>query len=111
MASWQTKVAEKRAQRQKAIPTEWLLPESITKTLPSISDLSKSKVNLIALDIPRKSSILTKRELEITEEYDVSSLLENLSTGGLTSAEVTLAFCKRAAIAQQLVSISACIHF
>jgi amidase len=103
-ASWQTKVAEKRAQRQKAIPTEWLLPESVTNIIPPIPDLSKFKINLIDLDIPRKSGLLTQHELEITEDHDVASLLEHLSTGRLTSAEVTLAFCKRAAVAQQLVS-------
>lgn len=63
----------------------------------------KSRSNLIDLDIPRRSNILTPRELRITESYDVQHLLDALAAGELTALEVTVAFCKRAAIAQQLV--------
>jgi amidase len=42
--------------------------------------------------------------LIITESYDARRLLRQLATGQLTSVEVTEAFSKRAAIAQQLVS-------
>lgn len=101
---WQTKVAKKRANCKGAIPEGWKLPNSVLELLPELSDLPSTKVNLIELNIPRRSGILTEKELEITESYDVSGLLKRLSSGELTSSEVTLAFSKRAAIAQQLVS-------
>ncbi|CAH0043156.1 unnamed protein product [Clonostachys rhizophaga] len=101
--SWQTKAAEKRAACQEAIPKDWILPQSIFETLPAKSDLPKTKVNLIDLDIPRRSGILTEREIEITESFSTSQLLEGLASGKFTSYEVTLAFSKRAAIVQQLV--------
>uniref|UniRef100_A0A8H7N2E8 amidase n=1 Tax=Bionectria ochroleuca TaxID=29856 RepID=A0A8H7N2E8_BIOOC len=101
--SWQTKAAEKRAACQEAIPKDWILPQSILETLPAKSDLPKTKVNLIDLDIPRRSGILTEREIEITESFSTSQLLEGLASGKFTSYEVTLAFSKRAAIVQQLV--------
>ncbi|KAF7555720.1 hypothetical protein G7Z17_g1952 [Cylindrodendrum hubeiense] len=102
LGDWQIKVAEKRASRLKALPEEWSLPKSLLKSLPELSDLSRTKVNLISLNIPRRSGILTERELEITESFNLSTLLEGLASGKLTSYEVTVAFSKRAAIAQQL---------
>jgi amidase len=104
-ADWQSKVAEKRASCQKAIPEAWTLPHSLLESLPLPSYLSKTKVNLVSLDIPRRSGILTERELEITGSYNVPCLLEDIASGKLTAYEVTLAFSKRAAIAQQLVSL------
>lgn len=55
------------------------------------------------MDVPHQSGIMTTKELEITE-MDATSLLELMASGQLKSYDVTLAFCKRAAIAQQLVS-------
>ncbi|TRX89199.1 hypothetical protein FHL15_009897 [Xylaria flabelliformis] len=107
---WQRRVAEKRSICQKAIPKAWTLTKSLLDTLQGQSELSKTKTNLIALNIPRRSGILTERELEITESYNVSSLLEGLATGRFTSAEVTLAFSKRAAIAQQLGKLAGPLH-
>ncbi|KAI0454120.1 amidase [Xylaria acuta] len=102
--NWQSRVAEKRSICQKAIPEAWNLAQSLLDTLPKRSELSQTKTNLISLDIPRRSGILTERELEITESHNVPELLESLATGRFTSAEVTLAFSKRAAIAQQLTN-------
>ncbi|KAF4633472.1 hypothetical protein G7Y89_g4647 [Cudoniella acicularis] len=91
--SWQSKVAKKQAEVKAAIPHEWLLPSTITPT---------SNV----LNIPRQSGILSNHELDITESYNAVQLLEKLAAGIWTSAEVTEAFCKRAAIAQQLDSFN-----
>lgn len=55
------------------------------------------------LDFPRRSGLLTNDEIDITENYDAVSLLEAMASGELTSLAVTTAFCKRAAIAHQLV--------
>ncbi|KAH7379676.1 amidase signature domain-containing protein [Cadophora sp. MPI-SDFR-AT-0126] len=50
---------------------------------------------LVVSSLPRKSK---------TENYTAVKLLEHLASGKFTSVAVTTAFCKRAAIAQQLVS-------
>ncbi|KAK8057962.1 hypothetical protein PG996_011899 [Apiospora saccharicola] len=101
---WQEKVAKKRLSCQKAVPTAWALPQSVLDSLPALSEFSTTRLDLIAKDIPRVSGILTERELDITESHDVSSLLAGLASGTFTSAEVTLAFSKRAAIAHQLTN-------
>ncbi|KFA81111.1 hypothetical protein S40288_01006 [Stachybotrys chartarum IBT 40288] len=101
---WQTKAADKRAKCFAAIPKAWLLPQSLSDTIPEQSGISKVKLDLTALELPRRSGILTEKELDITESYTVSTLLESLASGKLTSSEVTLAFSKRAAIAQQVTN-------
>lgn len=100
--AWQARADEKRSQCQNLIPESWILPSTVTESLAQ--PLEKSRNNLIELDVPRRSGILTPKELDITEAYDVQRLLKALASGALTALEVTLAFCKRAAIAQQLVS-------
>ncbi|KAK8061223.1 hypothetical protein PG997_015444 [Apiospora hydei] len=102
--SWQDKVARKRWSRQNDIPTAWALPESVLDSLPALCDFPSTRLNLIAKDVPWLSGILTEREIEITESHTVTSLLEGLASGTFTSVEVTLAFSKRAAIAQQLTN-------
>lgn len=54
------------------------------------------------IDLPRKSGVLTAREIEITE-LTATLLLPKIWGRIYTSVEVTQAFCKRAAIAHQLV--------
>lgn len=97
---WQVRAARKRSACERLIPQAWKLPSVLLQGLTH--PLEASKNNLVALDIPRRSGILTEQELRITEAYDVRHLLQALASGELTSLEVTLAFCKRAAIAQQL---------
>ena len=47
---------------------------------------------------------MSEREVSITEDYKVASLLGAMNSSELTALEVTVAFSKRAAIAGQLVS-------
>lgn len=96
---WQTIAAGKRKSNAAKIPEAWRLP---AKTLESIH----ASPNAHVLDVPRTCGVLTEREIEITEKYDATGLLEKLATGEFSAYDVTLAFCKRAAIAQQLVSLS-----
>ena len=56
------------------------------------------------LDLPARSGVLSERELEITELM-AYELLPKLADKTYTSVEVTRAFCKRATIAHQIVSI------
>ncbi|KAL3482856.1 amidase signature domain-containing protein [Aspergillus germanicus] len=98
---WEDPVARKREACSNKIPQEWRISEELLS--PVTIPLSESKIDFIRNDMIRKSGILTPRELAITENYTVRELLAALANGALTSAEVTTAYCKRAAVAQQLV--------
>ncbi|PIG89390.1 general amidase-B [Aspergillus arachidicola] len=95
--TWQEKAHKKQTTSLSKIPPEWRLP-------PSIQTLLTNNPNLNCLDIPAKSNLLTPRELEITNTEDATALLAKISKKEYTSAEVTTAFSKRAAIAQQLTN-------
>jgi amidase len=81
----------KRLQRSEAIPEEW-----------SINPMKFEGINL--LDVPLVCGLLSDIELEVTSQHDATSLLEGLKAGAWSVEQVTIAFCKRAAVAQQLVS-------
>jgi amidase len=89
---WRDIAARKKAEQYARIPQAWLLPQS--------TDHDKSNI----LQVPRQSAILTDAELLITEKYDATDLVNELANGNLTSESVATAFCKRAAIAQQLTN-------
>jgi amidase len=93
---WQEKAAAYRAEVAARIPNDWMLPASIINSISADS-------HQVILDIPRTCGILTAEELDITENYDAVSMAQLLAEGKFTSVAVTTAFCKRAAIAQQLV--------
>lgn len=88
-APWKAIAQRKRAERESRIPKAWRLA-----SLPSSDTLD-------VRSIPRTCGILTPDEISITENYDATALAELLRAGTLTALQVTLAFCKRAAIAQQ----------
>lgn len=73
------------------IPEEYYLPQSIIDNPP-----------LDVTDIPRTCGILSAEELEITENYDAVGLAEAIASKKYKAVTVAKAFCKRAAIAQQL---------
>lgn len=98
---WQERVARKQHECFEKIPSAWRIPDAFWANFQS--PLAEHKTDLVEEQAIRKSGILTDRELEITEDHTVSSLLSSMANGSLTSAEVTLAYCKRAAVAQQLV--------
>jgi amidase len=93
--SWQDVAEKYRAGALAKIPESWRLPAKIISTISSSSDRS-------VLHIPRSCGLLTEEELTLTESYDVVSMVEMLATGKVSSVALTRAFCKRAAIAQQL---------
>jgi amidase len=88
---YQIIAAEKRLQRSNRIPRDWLIPSKL-----------RHATNL--LEVPITCGILSDIECEITSKYDATALLEKLKLGIWSAEQVTVAFCKRAAIAQQLVS-------
>lgn len=87
--NWQDIAAAKRQARASRIPHEWML-----------KDPASYSGNV--LDVPRQCGVLTDQEISITEKYDATALLDEIRRGNLKSEKVVTAFCKRAAIAQQL---------
>ncbi|OQE01579.1 hypothetical protein PENSOL_c004G11541 [Penicillium solitum] len=81
--TWQDKCTAKQAGAAGKIPIEWRLTSKI------LQQVDKNEL---------------KEELAITELPDATSLRDKLATQELSTIEVTTAFCKRAAIAQQLTS-------
>jgi Asp-tRNA(Asn)/Glu-tRNA(Gln) amidotransferase A subunit family amidase len=97
--TWQAIAKHKQAERQSRIPKEWLLPSA-----PSPNTLD-------VRSIPRTCGILSAKELDITEKYDATSLAQAIQSRIFSAEEVTIAFCKRAAIAQQVCNCLTEIFF
>lgn len=97
--SWEQLVSKKKESLRDSIPQEWRLNPDV---LASLTETGNSR--LMALDPVRKSGILNDLEIEITEKYSAAQLVSRMARGDLKAVEVVTAFCKRAAIAQQLVS-------
>ncbi|KAG5923635.1 hypothetical protein E4U53_003535 [Claviceps sorghi] len=94
---WRVLVAKKQQQVNARIPMAWRLDGAL---IASTHENGK----LLEADIPRRSGILSQQEIEITEQYSAGQLLRRLAQAKVTALAVTTAFCKRAAIAQQLTS-------
>ncbi|KAF9880650.1 hypothetical protein CkaCkLH20_01692 [Colletotrichum karsti] len=95
--SWQDLVAEKRRKLSDAIPADWRLKTALVEELTQTNG-----GHLLELDHARRSGILNERELDITGNHSAVSLIEKMAFGHFTATEVVTAFCKRAAVAQQL---------
>jgi amidase len=96
-AEWTELIQKKRTTRDALIPKEWRLPESILSKVSETSSYS-------AFELFSESALLTPEEIDITESYTATRLVAKLAKGELSSYDVAYAFCKRAAIAHQLVS-------
>lgn len=88
--TWKDTIAAENARLDSTIPKEWRA--------------AAPKDKAFFMSWPRDSGILTDAELRLTETNAVE-LVQKLATGEVTSVAVTTAFCKRAALAQQLVSL------
>ncbi|KAG2170633.1 hypothetical protein JADG_010372 [Aureobasidium aubasidani] len=88
MSSWQDICHFKRELQAGNIPFDW--------RLKSIPEDYKSSIPIV-----ESCGVLNAEELEITNT-DASILVSKLQTGELTSVKVVTAFCKRAAVLQQL---------
>lgn len=89
--SWEERVAWARAKRD----------ASLAKVEPKLEGLPN--------DLPTNSrglpaTVLTQRELEITEKYTATELLSILRERKISVEEVTRAFLRRAAVAHAAVS-------
>jgi amidase len=91
--SWQLKGEVKRQSILNAIPEKWRLESSVPPATEQ-RDVTGDYIR----------QYLTEREIEITET-DAVGIIEQTSTGHWSVVEVTEAFCHRAALAHQLVSL------
>jgi hypothetical protein len=96
-ADWASLASSKRSALLAKIPSKWHLPPSITTAISPTSTAS-------VISVPRESGLLSEQELDLTENYDATSLVDLMSSGKVKSVDVVTAFCKRAAIAHQLVN-------
>ena len=88
----------KQADALSKIPPEWRLTVEILEKISPDSDISVE-------DVPSSCGILSPTEIDITENYSATVLAKEIALGVFTALQVTQAFCKRAAIAQQLVRV------
>ncbi|RBQ73376.1 hypothetical protein FVER14953_01664 [Fusarium verticillioides] len=86
---WQQKAAEARAHRDASLAKV----EPPLKGVPAAEQLPKNSLELVP-------QVLTPREIEITESYTVTELLQILRERIISVEEVTRAFLRRAALAQ-----------
>jgi amidase len=93
--SWQGVAAAKRAATLASIPAEWLIPAHL---MPADDVLDVTT-------FPEISGFFTKEELEITA-VGASEIVRQISKKIWTAEKVTLAFCKAAAVAHQLVCLT-----
>ncbi|KAL4969353.1 amidase signature domain-containing protein [Aspergillus stella-maris] len=96
---WKPTVHQKRAAQAAAVPPAWRLSKS---TLSS---------KATPLETIRTCGILSNQELLWTDETNITALTSLLASGSITSEQLTTAFCKRAAIAQQLTGCLTEIFF
>lgn len=96
MADWEKKAAAKREENFKKIPKEWILAPEFLKG----DKTSHESV----LAVPAECGILTPEEVVVTQNFDAVSLAKVVQVGSLKAEDVAIAFCKRAAIAQQLTN-------
>jgi amidase len=90
-ANWEQIAAAKRA----------ALAERIERyRIPQHQLPPESQLNVTTW--PRESGWFTSKELEITEST-AAQILEKVASKAWSAEDVTVAFCKRAATAQQLV--------
>ncbi|CDK25228.1 unnamed protein product [Kuraishia capsulata CBS 1993] len=81
---WQEKAEHKKTRVRSLIPKEWILnPEFFPRDKDAC-----------VVDIPEKCGILSRKELDITENCNAKDLAAKISTGSLTALEVTTAFAK-----------------
>lgn len=93
-------ILAERQEKQAHIPQEWKLSSELLSNLPTN-----------VLDVPKTCGLLNKQELQITEVDDIDELLANLRSRKWSSVDVTAAYCKRAAIADQLTNCLTEIFF
>lgn len=93
-----SEIAErKQAQLWERIPQEWrlspsLVPAGMHSPAESVANVQYDRVNV--MDIPRSCGLLSAKQIEITENWDIKGLLGQIHSQTLTAKEVIEASCK-----------------
>jgi len=95
-SDWTDIAAKAQTKLCNSIPAEYRIPHD---KLPPEDQLDVT-------GFPAKCGLMSEVELKITESY-ATEIVGAVAAGEWTAVEVTNAFCKRAAIAHQVVSLSA----
>lgn len=103
MADWQALAKAHRAQQLQAIPPAWILSSGKVEEL--VNRGTSKEARLIESGAAARSNVLSEKELHITQKLTARGLLERMQSQELSAEEVTVAFCKRAAVSHQLVSV------
>jgi hypothetical protein len=87
----------KQAQLWERIPQQWRLspsqiPPGMHSPADSVTNVQYDRVNVI--DIPHSCGLLSSKQIEITENWDIKGLLGQIHSQRLTAREVIEAFCK-----------------
>jgi amidase len=90
--NWEKIAALKKLALAEQIPPEYRIPQQL---FPPDDQLDVTT-------FPKESGWFERKELEITDS-SATQVLKKIASKSWTSEEVTRAFCKRAAAAQQLV--------
>lgn len=98
--TWQTIAKRKQTYRDSQIPQQWSIPSSMRPKDPPLMKYGPQNV----LHISCECGILSPTEVTSTETYSVQSLLSALASQNSSALNVTTAFCKRTAIAQQITN-------
>ncbi|ODQ78576.1 hypothetical protein BABINDRAFT_86738 [Babjeviella inositovora NRRL Y-12698] len=98
-SNYQAKAKAKRALVLATVPPEWLLSDEIAA---QFTESSGNSVLAIINDPAVVGHILSQKEIDLTSKYTSTELLEQLKSREITSEELTLAVCKKTAIANQL---------
>jgi amidase len=93
--AWEKTAQAKREAILARIPKEWILEE--IPTPEEQKDVTGEYVHL--------KRLLTDREIEITEA-DAVDIVDKAASRTWTAVEIVQAFCHRAAIAHQMVSVT-----
>ncbi|KAJ3543121.1 hypothetical protein NM208_g3742 [Fusarium decemcellulare] len=101
---WESLIQAKLDDRAGRIRPAWRLEKRIT-------DQAYPNSTASAFELLAQTDILTKKERDITEKFSATTLISMLANKTISSVEVTTAFCKRAAIAQQLTNCLTEIFF
>lgn len=91
-SKWEQISAKARQKVLDDIPADWKIPED---KLPGGDVLDVT-------DVAASSGLLSEQELAITDSL-ATGIVANIANGDWKAEEVTVAFCKRAALAHQVV--------
>ncbi|KAL4877316.1 amidase signature domain-containing protein [Aspergillus karnatakaensis] len=93
--AWKDQARKAQNILDQSIPKQWIVP---THLLPPPSQLN-------VVDFPRKSGLLTDKELALTG-MSATALVAAMGEGRASAEEVVVAFLKRSVIAHQLVNFA-----